>query len=374
MVTSLITNAVYNNINQVWRRILHKKIGEGLEHLYGDNIDDIIYELAHHYSNTYDIKKAIKYNILSAEKARASFAITQASTYYQKALHFLADMNTKSANMLKAKIFEDLGDCNTLLTDYKKAIQNFECAKKLIDEYTQIIRLYRKIANAYLRSGAYDDAFEAVCAGLKYSNEVQDIEYGRLCLTAADVHTKMNRFNEAIVFCNRAYTNFMQNKSDQRTLAYFYYTKGNVYFSKNAYEDAYNAYEKSLNLFNGTNDFYGISVVLNSMGEVQSNKGNYEKALVFYTRALKLSKKVDDFYGIARAYKNIGFIKYRLEDYDAALQSYIQCLEICDRTALAQIGVSAAESISKIYEEKGDFENAIKYLERSKIFKVKNKA
>jgi predicted ATPase len=65
--------ATYQGILEKRRREFHLQVGREMERLYGDRLEECYEELAHHYSRSEDVEKAIEYLLKAGEKAvRAS--------------------------------------------------------------------------------------------------------------------------------------------------------------------------------------------------------------------------------------------------------------------------------------------------------------
>jgi predicted ATPase len=70
-------------MSRVARRSLHQKAGAALEELYSDDLDDVVYDLAAHYSHTRELEKSIEYNLLAGNKALLSYAPAEATRYLE---------------------------------------------------------------------------------------------------------------------------------------------------------------------------------------------------------------------------------------------------------------------------------------------------
>ena len=82
----LAQEAAYRTILAKRRKDLHRRIGEGYEQLYGERREDLLEELAYHFGNGDDDRKAVKYLILAGEKAASMHANETALTRLKQAL------------------------------------------------------------------------------------------------------------------------------------------------------------------------------------------------------------------------------------------------------------------------------------------------
>lgn len=74
------------------RNVLHQLVGESIEVLYQERLEEHFEALAYHYSNSKQQAKAIEYLVKAGEKAGKQYANTEALTYFDQAL-VLAEKN-----------------------------------------------------------------------------------------------------------------------------------------------------------------------------------------------------------------------------------------------------------------------------------------
>ena len=85
----LTQEAIYQSILVRSRRGFHKQVGEGIESLYREQLEEHLEELAYHYSKSDDVHKAVEYLLKAGGKATRNYAIEEAITYLQKGLELL---------------------------------------------------------------------------------------------------------------------------------------------------------------------------------------------------------------------------------------------------------------------------------------------
>ena len=83
----VITQEVaYERILKKQRKVLHQIVGETIEHLYKERLEEQYEFLAHHYSMSEDHDQAIKYLELAGDKAARNYSLVEARNYYMKAM------------------------------------------------------------------------------------------------------------------------------------------------------------------------------------------------------------------------------------------------------------------------------------------------
>jgi predicted ATPase len=85
----LFQKYLYNTLDEVQRTYLHEEVGNLLESLYGDRVDEISVQLARHFQKAGILPKALKYLAESGNKALHLSAYAETIVHFKKALDIL---------------------------------------------------------------------------------------------------------------------------------------------------------------------------------------------------------------------------------------------------------------------------------------------
>jgi class 3 adenylate cyclase/tetratricopeptide (TPR) repeat protein len=88
----LVQTSLYEDITQLRRIRLHRRVGEAVEDIYGSRIGDHLSELAHHFAQVVapvEADKAVGYAVRAGKQALAQLAHDEAARYFQQALDLL---------------------------------------------------------------------------------------------------------------------------------------------------------------------------------------------------------------------------------------------------------------------------------------------
>jgi tetratricopeptide (TPR) repeat protein len=85
---ALTQEAAYSTILLKQRRTIHLAVGESLETLFSDQLDELSSQLALHFSQARQAEKALAYYTRAGDNAFRLFAITEALTHYEQALEW----------------------------------------------------------------------------------------------------------------------------------------------------------------------------------------------------------------------------------------------------------------------------------------------
>jgi len=98
---SLTQEVAYNSPLLKKRKELHRKIGEIVEDLYGNKLEENYELLAYHYSRSTGDEKAVDYLTLAGDKSSKIYSTKDAIGYYEEALKRLDKMPDTRANREK---------------------------------------------------------------------------------------------------------------------------------------------------------------------------------------------------------------------------------------------------------------------------------
>ena len=86
---ALTHEVAYNSVLQESRKVIHERIGQSIEKLYADSLEDKVSNLAHHYRRSSNTTKAVDYLVRAAYQALQRSAFLVASEYFEDASELL---------------------------------------------------------------------------------------------------------------------------------------------------------------------------------------------------------------------------------------------------------------------------------------------
>ncbi|MEE9150936.1 MAG: tetratricopeptide repeat protein, partial [Thermoplasmata archaeon] len=326
---ALIREVIYNRMSRSRRRLMHKKIGYIIEELNKNRLDEVVYNLAHHFCEGKDAKKTLIYTIKAGKKATSAFAPEDAIRYYLTAELTLTDMEGNEENMTKKlTVAGELGELYNIIGDWDSSLEYHNKALDLSEKLGEDIeraRAYRSIGHIKQNKGEYDAAKENFKLGLEISERINDL------------HGMADTFRGL----------------------------GRVFWRKGEFENALDFYEWSLGLTEKIKDEKVMATTCIELGNVYSELGNWEKAIEYQTNSLKLLRKLKNFYEIGRSYNNIGVTYARKGDMDNAIKQYEKSLEVSNKTRNIRMSGWALFNAGEAYAKTGDFEKALECCDKS---------
>ncbi|MBQ11285.1 MAG: hypothetical protein CMJ45_07040 [Planctomyces sp.] len=82
----LTREAAYNSILLRERREFHKRVGEAVEEMFKDRLEEQSHLLAHHFYEAGETQRALKYSMMAGERALSTYAHEEAQAHFQRGL------------------------------------------------------------------------------------------------------------------------------------------------------------------------------------------------------------------------------------------------------------------------------------------------
>jgi tetratricopeptide (TPR) repeat protein len=192
-------DVAYNSLLIARRRQLHGRVGEAMEALFPDRLDELSPTLAYHFERAEAREKAIRYLGRAADCAQATFANAEALAFYQSALRqlelLLAARPDEILRQTLAQVQESIGDIQHLIGRQTEAREAYESALRsaLRRDVVRSSRLRRNQAKAWIierdfdRAGnCYDEAEKVLenraSAAMEWQREWLQIQLDRMWL------------------------------------------------------------------------------------------------------------------------------------------------------------------------------------------------
>ena len=128
---ALTRDAAYETILLRQRRRYHRRVGEALETLYADRLDDEAPRLAYHFTEGRDWARAVRYYTLAGETAARLYANSEASEHYGHALEIARANPTAVNDDMLTDLVRRLGRVYEVAGRYEDALRTYEALEKL---------------------------------------------------------------------------------------------------------------------------------------------------------------------------------------------------------------------------------------------------
>jgi|GEM_PF-665207 len=318
---------LYEEMGRSRKRVSHRKIGEILERIYEDELEEHYFELSRHFFEGKDYKKAYDYSKKAGERALQGLDFSTALDHFQRALKSVR--KGKKIDDPDEKGFELLKRIGSLYFD----ISDFESAKKI---YNEMIRRGRKTGDKRIEGRGL------MRLGHIYKNMNQS-EKGEGYLEQALEICKDLDDLEGIAQCNRG-LGYLRGREGEFDDAERYYQEG-VEKAKEADSDK----ELALSYLN--------------LAIVYGQKGEHDKSIEYFKKSLPPLKARNSYRQLARAHNNIGDQYMKKGEMDEAIKYFEKCIEYADRIGNKRFQGWGSFNAAEAYTRKDDTEKASEYIE-----------
>ena len=348
---ALIQEVAYETQLLSDRRRLHTRVGEAVEVLYADRLEEFVDLLAYHFERGERDDRAVYWLMRAADRAKGLFANGEALTLYRSALARIRDESPERA----AEILERIGDVLLLTGRYDDALASFAAARQRTPGAPVLsARMWRKAAAAYLLKSEYAAATDALTDARTALEGTKDLEAAQIELQAGQLAWRKGDYpgarqalSEAVISA----TMLVATDADaESVLAEGLKQLGNVSFLAGKRDDAERHYRESLEMYDRRGDTIGLANVHSNLGVVYRRMGRWDDALRELESSLALRERIGDPWGIGTTHNNIGEVHRTRGELAPAIDAYERALAVwtpigySSGVALALTGLGAAIS------------------------------
>jgi class 3 adenylate cyclase/tetratricopeptide (TPR) repeat protein len=169
---ALTQEVAYNSLLQKRRREIHEKIGNAIEALYADRLEEYYDLLAYHYVRSDNKEKAVSYLDLANQKAAKLNAMEAAKSYFDQAMNLLdalPDTDGKSRRRISLVVNQWLVFILLFqVHDYYNLLTRYQDMAAEVGDQDLLGRFFVAMGSCQWWLGAYDQAIETLgkAAGL----------------------------------------------------------------------------------------------------------------------------------------------------------------------------------------------------------------
>jgi adenylate cyclase len=365
---ALIQEVAYNRQLQSQRRLTHAAIGEALETIYADRLDELVGDLAFHFGHSDVDEKARYWLVRAGDRARALYANTEALAHYRAALERASD---GLGSLDAAAILERIGEVQTLVGRYDEALESLRAGLARIPagDGQLAARLRRRLGSALLLKGAFAETAAVLEEARAALHDADDPEAARIGLQIGQLHYRRGEFEPAQVSLGAAVELGSRLGIDD-VVAEGLKQLGNVALERGELTTAAEFYARSRQMYARLEDMVGLADLHSNLGIIHRRSGRYDDALTEHRAALSLRERIGHVLGIGTCYNNIAEVHRTRGDPAQAIPAYQRAMEMWGSighglfVGLALVGVGAARvEMGDIAQGRADLLDAVSRFE-----------
>ena len=327
----LTSDTIYRTLVRGEKEEWYGRIGEALESIHADQLDDHVELLASYYLHSNRKERALHYSILAGKKAFRDYGNELACRYFEQALE-LFDLAPCSPDKV-LEVWLGLGDVAVFTGDYARARNYYQEALRIKDDpqgglavrVSSMIKM--KIGITYARQGDFELALTTLWDGFNQSARLGNPQ---------DVIEQAQVLNE---------------------IGWVHYLKGNV-------QEARVCLLQGLEIVKSSDRFDVLASIYNRLGAVAYQTRAYPDASDYVRQSLALREKIGDLAGVARLYNNLGLLGLVQGYLREAEENFLKSYEILQKLGDAE-GISLTSiNVGLMKCERGEFQSAADFLDR----------
>jgi serine phosphatase RsbU (regulator of sigma subunit)/tetratricopeptide (TPR) repeat protein len=224
------------------------------------------------------------------------------------------------------------------------------------------------LARGYSRKGYYHlfngDLDLALQAFFKSAEVAVEANYTKGEATAyisiADVYSAMGSIDNAELYYNKSIA-LLRETNDSIALASVLLNAGDFYFNNDQYEKALSYFEESGPIFRQHHHLPGTAYNLGNTAMIYTRQGRDSLAMAHFNEAIDILEDLEDFYPISVYLTYMSDISLKQNDMKRALGYAERSLMLAQEYNLREQISGANLQLSKVYEQNGQFSEALQY-------------
>lgn len=366
---SLTQEAAYGTLLLKQRREYHLRVGEAIEQIFADRLDEFFPILAHHFQMAND-RRALKYETLSGDDAMRLNALSVAAEHYQKALGMVtaekgdADVNTVS------HLYSRLGRVYELEADYRKALEVYgemeARAGVLGDDHLKLAALISKGTVLALPTPIQDSetALDLSKSALKLARMLGDRRMeAKVLWNFLLVHNYTGFMQQGIPFGEESVRIAREDKLNEQ-LAHSLQDLAHAYLGVERMGEARKVLAEALELWK---EFGYVPMIVENLMRIVYERlvtGNFADGLAASEEALKLAEQIQNDWGKVNSQLFTNLIRIAMGDIGTAIRKLNWAIPIAEKVG-HPAAILLPVHLSIAYENLGQFDRAFEYARKA---------
>ncbi len=319
---------LHRSLDRIERAYLHEDVARVLEEFYGDRLDDIALQLAHHYMEAGLVIQAAHYLRSAGEVAASRYAHVEAADLFGQALSLTPNGDTASQFSLLL-VLETAHQWQGKRQEQAEDLAALAALAERMGDPRGIAEVHLRRAEHARLTGHYpealDQAEQAVAAAVKAA--AKDLEarsyglWGRILLQQ-DSYTEAEEWLRLAIEMGKA-------NGQLEVAARAQYDLGNTAFSVSHFIEAQTRFATATNLYRDLGDRRGLVACLQMSGAVKRRLGDYVASMNELEEALRMCRDLGWRHQEAYALGALGDTALDLGQYPTAARWHDQCLVVC---------------------------------------------
>jgi predicted ATPase/KaiC/GvpD/RAD55 family RecA-like ATPase len=360
----IVRDVVHEEVSHLRHKKLHSSVGNALEKVYVNNLDQHFGELAYHFLEAGDKDKALDYFMKAAQKAWEIYAPNEAFSYGQHALELLEEHEGDLEK--KAQIIERLGALKAWMgEDPNVCLQYWNNALDLwnqLEDKKNSARLHRWMGSLIWQNiGEIDEASKHQNIALEIlQKEPESVELAGLYEDISHMLWRSGK-PEALSWAQKAFE-LAEKLGSQEVLTGCYNDLGTIRLKSGEHEEALKYYEQGLRLALKNNFVGWATTFYNNLAELYWSMGELQRAYEIAQKGLEFVRKVGNLMGLAWPGMRVAYSYMYMGEIQKAMSILEEILAFDKRSKYTTNVSVPITGIGVCYLLLGELEKSLQYL------------
>jgi DNA-binding SARP family transcriptional activator/pimeloyl-ACP methyl ester carboxylesterase/Flp pilus assembly protein TadD len=361
---ALFQEYVYGRLPAGERRLLHRAVAEALVEVYAGDLDQVIAQLADHYSAADDWDHAAQYHIQAGDLAYQRASLLAAAGHYRSALAHRSESNLVG----QARILQMLGECLWVLGQHTEAVETLQAYYEFSQQSGDnqgAVSAQRLLGRVYWELGELEKAEQSHQQALVLSESEPDSEERAWALAGMSTYQMhIENWGEAIRIGEQAMALARRLGVDELVIQCLC-DLGSALSSKGDW-DGLTMEKESLELALAMNRPHDAGRGYLYYGEGLLYLGDYERAREIFEQAIAYTRRMNVPYITDAAVRMLAEVEWLTGDWTSALALLKPLHEKVGRGELAGIPkIYINMTLGRVYNDLGQTEIAHNFLMES---------
>ena len=379
---ALIQETLYQTPLLEYRQVMHQIVGEGIEEIYEDKLEEFYEELAWHYSQCNYFSKAVDYLLKAGNKAKAMYANQEAIRYFEKALEFIQAQSAPDRQLsLEIAVREALGDVLFTTGVHHRAEAQFRQALDLVSENQDaqhLAHLTYKLTDSIHWQDKFEQAIETAELGLAaLGDQVCSSEAANLLEVIVRSCWAKFDWESARLYADRL-TQVIHKVPYFDSIYKIYYSLFYCKMIADELQAANEWLEEMEQVCLEHNNESGLARCYHGMGDLCWYKGDLNQASQWLEKSLSYCERTGEAHLLLEGHLELASHLILLDRDTSVIEEHIQKgMEVADRMAgMSQVASASSmcDVVGNAYLQKGNPQKAMYFFRRAIEFGSENDA
>jgi tetratricopeptide (TPR) repeat protein len=364
----LARQIIYENLSTDRKKLWHKKVGQVLEGLYPEHVDELAGELAEHFARAQLWEKAIKYAMRAGARATQSYAYGAAQKFYAKAIELFDALEREKPlstqwqrtrlelyrRYLSREVFPTIYDLRNSSEQIQNVIAQMIATAQKLNDLEALCEAHQHQARVELAWGRLQAAQESMQRALSVARRTQHPAVIADALQGvASLRARCGEYQQAVQDFQR-YVDALIPLGDARRLGYALNDLALAQRACGEFAQAQQSLARADEQFRKMSDLWGQAAVSDNMGCILRDLGRYAEAQSYLERALELNRATGDQRGIGCSLVDLGVLRNDQGDYDGALEYLDRVVELLDQPGMKGLAIEAFSEKARAHLGRGE--------------------